>query len=562
MIRSAVYWTFFCQRKSRSSLFHFNVEGVIMRSNSFIITEVTDTFFRDFDRNKYTSFREVCQKLFDATIAEIRDLENSVRSKDDKLTVPKDLSAYQVAQALLHVYDFRCVFFAENSDDPTTSLLVLYDKEQGIYINRPSLIRQMIQSVACLFSSRDISLTMDLLRDNAPLVPPCRDPNLIAVGNGIFNYETKELMPFSPDYVFLAKSPINYVPGAKNPVIHDDSDNTDWDVESWFLSLSDDPEIIDLLWKITGAVLRPHVRWNKSAWFYSERGNNGKGTFCAMLRNLAGPQNCSSIPISDFGKDFALEPLLHSLAIIVDENSVGEYIDKSAAMKAVITGDVVSINRKYMNPISFSFSGFMIQCLNEYPKVRDRSSSWYRRQLFVPFEKCFTGIEKPYIKSDFLKRNDVLEYVLCKVLNTNYDTLPVPKISQEILIDYMEFNDPVTQFWSDIRTLLQWDIVPFPFLWDLYRAWFAQTNPSGKIQGRNRFILDMVAVLDLDPDWACPDKKKSYHTKNIVTKPEPLIDHYNLTNWKNRSYSGNDIAKICTPNLSDLAATYHGIIRV
>ena len=239
--------------------------------------------------------------------------------------------------------------------------------------------------------------------------------------------------------MFLAKSPINYVPGAKNPVIHDDSDNTDWDVESWFLSLSDDPEIIDLLWKITGAVLRPHVRWNKSAWFYSERGNNGKGTFCAMLRNLAGPQNCSSIPISDFGKDFALEPLLHSLAIIVDENSVGEYIDKSAAMKAVITGDVVSINRKYMNPISFSFSGFMIQCLNEYPKVRDRSSSWYRRQLFVPFEKCFTGIEKPYIKSDFLKRNDVLEYVLCKVLNTNYDALPVPKISQEILIDYMEF---------------------------------------------------------------------------------------------------------------------------
>ena len=37
-----------------------------------------------------------------------------------------------------------------------------------------------------------------------------------------------------------------------------------------------------------GAIIRPHVRWNKSAWFYSERGNNGKGTLCDLLRKSCG----------------------------------------------------------------------------------------------------------------------------------------------------------------------------------------------------------------------------------------------------------------------------------
>ena len=37
------------------------------------------------------------------------------------------------------------------------------------------------------------------------------------------------------------------------------------------------------------STIRPNVSWNKSAWLYSTLGNNGKGTLCALLRNLCGP---------------------------------------------------------------------------------------------------------------------------------------------------------------------------------------------------------------------------------------------------------------------------------
>ncbi|WP_197510811.1 DUF5906 domain-containing protein [Tessaracoccus coleopterorum] len=55
------------------------------------------------------------------------------------------------------------------------------------------------------------------------------------------------------------------------------------------------------------------------------------------------------------GKDFMLEPLTRASAIIVDENDVGQYIDKAANLKAIITNDVIMINRKHKYPISYQF---------------------------------------------------------------------------------------------------------------------------------------------------------------------------------------------------------------
>ena len=71
------------------------------------------------------------------------------------------------------------------------------------------------------------------LKDWAPRVTRTMDQDLIAVNNGIFDFRTKELMPFSAKHIFIGKSPLDYVPDAVNPVIHNTDDGTDWDAESW-----------------------------------------------------------------------------------------------------------------------------------------------------------------------------------------------------------------------------------------------------------------------------------------------------------------------------------------
>lgn len=488
-------------------------------------------------------------------------LDNHVRSKGDMLRPPTRLCPMQIAMLMLALYPIVRVESSGSGSDPDYDLLAIYQPDgenEGIYVTDESVIKRLATEFNYTISLRELNDVVGMLLMWAPRVKRTVDRDLIAVNNGIFNYETKQLMPFDPKYVLLAKSKVDYNPTATNVVIHNPDDGTDWDVESWMSGLSDDHEIVELLWQILSAIIRPHVRWNKSAWFYSNTGNNGKGTLCELMRSLCGEGSYACIPLCDFAKDFALEPLVRTTAIIVDENDVGTFIDKAANLKAVITNDVISINRKFKTPISYQFYGFMVQCLNEFPRIKDKSDSFYRRQLFIPFDKCFTGKERKYIKNDYLHRKEVLEYVLYRVLTMNFYTLSEPASCRQVLDEYKDFNDPVRQFIDEMMGQLVWDLVPFTFLYDLYKAWFRRNSPSGSIQGKNTFTTDVLNLLSSSSEWYCKDKQATIRTKNRMDRPELLIVEYGLTDWMSKTYKGSDPTRIATPTLNE---NYRGLLR-
>ena len=90
--------------------------------------------------------------------------------------------------------------------------------------------------------------------------------------------------------------------------------------------------------------------------------------------------------------------------------------------------------------------GMIIECVNEIPRLKDRSESLMRRLLLVPFKKCFTGAERKYIKNDYLHRKEVLEYVLFKVMNMDNYELSNPTACKEMMGEFRVNNDPVAQF--------------------------------------------------------------------------------------------------------------------
>lgn len=490
----------------------------------------------------------------------IIDMQNALLSKTTKMKVPDRLTNVQIARIIELVEPVVCISAGKDDDEETEfDLLGVYEYDgpnKGIYNTSEKALKQIIRYYNFAAVERDMEEVKQMLRLLLPRKRRCMDRDLIAVNNGIFDYKRKVLMPFTPDKIFLSKSRVNYNPNASNVTIHNPEDNTDWDVESWMLGLSDDPGIVNLLWQILGAIIRPFVRWNKSAWLYSETGNSGKGTLCELMRNLCGRGSYASIALSDFSKDFMLEPLIHSNAIIVDENDVGIFLDKVANLKAVITNDVLLINRKFKKPVSYQFFGFMVQCLNEFPRIRDRSESLYRRQLFIPFDKCYTGSERPYIKGDYLSRPEVLEYVLFKVLNMNYYKLSEPAACKAMLDELKEANSPVREFVEDMLPQCQWDLLPFTFLYDLYKAWLAKVNPVGSALSRNCFNRELIAAVSGNPGWVYENKQVA--SKNRMDRPEPLILRYDLKDWKNPMYMGTDVSQICRPQL---CTSYRGLQR-
>ena len=557
---------------------------VYSRTLNDVIYETTVSYLKSLDKTNPPSPRTVEHELL-TEINDVIALENMciptipMRDVDgnpifDKYGNPKTiplrkpwknidrLLPQQLAEIIMFFHNIVRIDTAETNVESEEDLLAVYCADgpnEGIYDINESTLYRIIKAYDYQLEKAKFEEVCFTLQSLAPRKMRCRNRDYIAVNNGIFNYATKTLMPFDPNLVYLAKSRVNYNPNAA-PVIIKNPDGTDWDVDTWLSELSDDPEIINLIWQMLSAIIRPFVRWNKSIWLYSTTGNNGKGTLCELMRNLCGAGTYTSISLSDFSKEFALQPLLHCNAIIVDENDVGSYLDKLANLKAVVTNDIVQINRKFENAISFRFWGFMVQCINDLPRIRDKSDSFYRRQILVPMEKCFTGIERRYIKDDYLSRNEVLEYVLKKVLHTDFYELSVPQRCQNLLGVYKEINDPVREFISEFKERFAWDLIPTEFLYDLYKSWYSRCNPSGKPEGKTNFKKQLDTILlepDFSPYWKVAENAVSVGNK--MSCPEPLISIYDLTNWKNPSYNGSDINKISMPRL--LSTRYRGIVR-
>ena len=508
--------------------------------------------------------KQTAAELLAETVTPL-EAANAVLPGGSRYRIPQELSAYQIARLMLICETVRLIHV--NPNNPTDYILGVYMNDgdrQGLYATDEISLRRVIAQYACDVNKHMQTEIIRRLEEMAPQADRCTERNLIPVANGVFDYDTQTLLPFDPSRVFLAKAQIGYNPNAQNPVIHNPDDGTDWDVETWMSELSDDPEIVNLLWQVIGATLRPFVPWGKIAFFFSTQGNNGKGTLCSMMRNLLGPHACTALQLSDFSQNFRLSPLLRATAIINDENDVGELIDKANAIKSVATNDVLVIEEKFHNPVSFQYFGFMVQCVNEFPRTKDKSGSFYRRIVFIPFEKCFTGVERKYIKADYLKRQDVLEYVLFRVLNMNYDQLSEPDACNLALEEYKTYNDPIRDFLDDILPQATWDLLPFTFLYDLYLKWLKATAPQAKPVSRNRFISDLPERLAGQPEWAMPGKDKNGKIRQVRTgarmnEPEPLIDKYELESWYSKTYQGPDMKRRCKIVPSPL---YRGIYRI
>jgi len=545
-------------KKSRSSA---GTGGLTVPQNK-IIRSVTEKYLADLDLADLPSAEAIETDLINQVNFEF-DAENIGRATNNKIFLLKKLSCSQVAQILLRLHHVVRIAPSGKNTNRDYDLLGIYSdqgSDKGIYQTSEDSFRSVARSYNYDLSTNDFKEIQAAMADGAPRAHCNTDRDLIAVQNGIFDYHTKTLRDFTPATVFTSKSQVAYNSQAQNVTITHPIDKTEWDVETWMLELTDDPEIGELLWEILGAIIRPHVRWGKAAWFYSETGNNGKGTLCELMRELTGPSSFASIQIPDFGKDFLLEPLIRASAIIVDENDVGTFIDKAANLKAIITNDVISMNRKNKPPIAFQFWGFMVQCLNGYPRAKDKSESFYRRQLFVPFSKSFTGAERKYIKEEYLGRQDVLEYVLQRVLHMNYYELSEPEATKDVLEEYKLTNDPIRAFFGEFEDHFVWDLLPFQFLYDLYRAWFTLNSPSGSPIGRNGFIKEVAVIAKKSNIWFCDDTRRQIRPGSRLSTPEPLIITYDLKGWMNKAYTGNTVSQRAVP--FPLDPHYRGLQRI
>lgn len=548
----------------------------VMTSNSssvpeMVIPEWLESFLDSYNKPDILTAKDMIQlgkNLLNKKIADVE--EYNMVARGGKKRIPEKIEFDEAAIIMMRLYKFRLIQLTNRIEDRMLAMYVADESSEryGTYTFDINDIYRQLALIAPKFDKREMDKVVDRIEISVPFVKRTTSAHLFPVNNGIYNKRTDELMTFDSSYVYTSKIPVDYNVNATNVQIQM-HDGKMWDVEEWIADLmSYGKEETELIWQVINDCLQPNVSRNRSIWFYSEKGNNGKGTLGQLIKNLLGENNYSSLNVKQFGSEFGKEPLIDSMANIADENEVGLYIDTVSDYKASITGDSLMINRKNKAHINIQYRGANIQMMNGLPRTKDGSDSFYRRILLVPFLRNFTNNgEKPYIKSDFINRKEVLEYVLLKALSMTFSEFIPTQSSIDLMAEYKVSNNTVLDFWNEVKEELAWDLVPYTFLYDLYLGWLSKNSVSAKAMSSRELKKRLLTVIDEEGDnWT--DTVTTKRTGNLMDADEPLITEYGLyvtakngtqSEWIDRSYGSTSYAKLRNFTRKD---KYRGIVRI
>lgn len=421
---------------------------------------------------------------------DIRELINIARNKGDKLARIKSMPPYAIARFLYEKETYALINLVGTDkrikQGQNKFMLAKYQSsgdDKGIWCGgntwkeipdfqtdcqRYSVMvtpNECAQVFMCLYGF----CNADSERKRARTI----DKNLSAFANGIFDWEKKTLMSFSPEYVFLSKSPISLKDINSEPHITE-PDGSDWTFDKWMDSISTDAEMKYALYALIQAVLRPYHDWQKIFFFVNHRGRNGKGTLGEVLKQIAAQWDTTRF--ADLGTKFQPLSLLFDTLVISDENDAGqnEAAKSESFAKALATHDAVSLEAKGKDRITAEPYLIQVHMYNSIPKMLDTTPSMQARLYMFKFEKSFVGKEKRYIKNDYLKRKDVLEWVVsyvCYHMDT-LEEMPPLKSNAELVQEVKVNNNAVEAFLEEFEYDFGWNFVPVKALYQIFCMWY------------------------------------------------------------------------------------------
>lgn len=199
------------------------------------------------------------------------------------------------------------------------------------------------------------------------------------------------LEPHSANRICLTKSDVEY---------HENTDGTEF--ERVISNILPNPEKKVLLGLISSAfdlkeIRKKHSRTVKALILLGD-GSNGKDTIRAWITGLFGPEAVTSVTLQSFKeKDsnrFNLFPLVNSLINWPSENA-SISLDNCEKLKAAITGDSLSIEKKHKDSFDHNPSVVFLFNSNHYPHIGGSQAALETRYAAIHFNNCFKRNPNP-----------------------------------------------------------------------------------------------------------------------------------------------------------------------
>ena len=397
-----------------------------------------------FKRKFYDIFHKEHIKTMNDADRELVLRGKELRARNSEITRNGKVKESKITQILIAhtIAEVIPIVMIGDGISKDKSVLHYWNYDTQLYVSSEIDIHNLILKVEPGAVRKDWADIIGILKILAEKVTPEESKHLIPVQNGIYNCKTRQLEKFDPKYIITSKIATPYNPNAEKP--------KDFDVDEWFSSLAcGDEEVATLLWQMINEATNSNYTRGKVGILYGPSGNNGKSTYLALAMNVIGRENVSTLKPPEFGEKFKVSQINGKVANFGEEIS-DAYIDDIHNLMCIATGDPITVEEKGKPPFTLISKAFCVFSGNSLPRTRNKDG-WGRRALIIPFYADFSGqVNDPRIKDEYIKRQDVKEYVLKKALEMDFEKFIEPQIVKDEIREYQKHNDHIQAYVQDV----------------------------------------------------------------------------------------------------------------
>jgi putative DNA primase/helicase len=271
----------------------------------------------------------------------------------------------------------------------------LYKWEDTHYVpwTRAKLRKAAIAALGEQTKASWVKASCDVAMDMVSM-PPSRDlndmPEWICLKNGMLNLYTLEFKPHDQDFLSTIKLNVNW--HFSDEKLGPDSLRTIMDKikpERWLKFCEETIQTVEVVMQLQeffGYGLTRETKFGKALLLLGP-GSDGKSKVIAVMRALAGPQNCSAVSMSGLDDQFQRAALFGKILNVATEITTDAI--QSEFFKAVVTGDPIQASFKHKDSFEFVPYCKLVYASNKMPRVFDNSDGYFRRLLPITFKRQF-----------------------------------------------------------------------------------------------------------------------------------------------------------------------------
>jgi P4 family phage/plasmid primase-like protien len=333
----------------------------------------------------------------------------------------------------------------------------------GVVVSVTELIRQRLSISDFLFDS---------------------NPNIITFADCVLDLQTWTTVPHSVAHYSTSKLPFAYDPTATL---------LEWDR---FLRALPFPEFMQ---RFAGYCLTSETKYETALWLWGPPGG-GKSTYIEALCAMLGAKACV-LGLSEIERSqFALAQL-PGRTLAVSTELPARIVRSANIINAIISGEVIPIERKYINPYSIRPHAKIIWGMNQLPAVSTEGVGMFRRIVPVHFASIPEPERDPMLKEAIMKSpmavaNWAIEG-LRSVQSTNSLQIPTELIAARD--QYREHNDLTLNFVNEMCDRDLEKRVKTTSLYTAYKAWVSQNGYRAVSIRSFTSDLDRLGFINVKP---------------------------------------------------------------